>query len=68
MSPSKVSNSSGLRIEGAKEVLDLAELVLRQGFGGKEVDGAAPRVFQHGLHDGYVVAHALAGGARRWKS
>ena len=38
-----------------------SELVLRQRFGGKEVQRGGTRVLEHGAHHGHVVADALAG-------
>ena len=46
------------------EVVQLAELVLRERLGGKEVERAGAAVVQNGVEDGQVVAERLAAGGR----
>ena len=52
--------------ETADQALQLIDLVLRQGLGWEEVEGARFRVLKHGVEDRQVVAHRLAGRGRRY--
>lgn len=38
-------------------------MVLGEGLGGEEVEGAGLRVFKDGVEDGEIVAEGLAGGS-----
>ena len=46
------------------EIVELGELVLREGFGGEEIEGTSVGIFQNGIDDGQVVAERLTGGGR----
>ena len=49
-------------VEAGIEVVEFGELILRQGFGGEEVEGAGVGVFEDGVDDREVVAKGFAGG------
>ncbi len=52
------------QVSGANEGVGFGQLVVGQGFGGKEVEGAGGRPFQDTLQDGNGVAEGFAGGSR----
>ena len=56
-----VGERPDVRAEGLDEAVELGELVLGQGLGGEEVEGAGARVLQDRVEDGQVVAQGLPG-------
>ena len=53
------------RRQGARQLLELRQLILREGLRGEEIEGPRRGLAQEGLQDRQVVAERLAGGGRR---
>ena len=47
-------------VEALIQIVELGELILRQGFGGKKIERAGVGVGENGVEDGQVVAKSFA--------
>ena len=52
-------------VEARGQVVQLGKLILRERFGGEQVQRARVRIFQHRVQDRQVVAQRFSGGRRR---
>ena len=52
-------------VEALREIVEFGELVLRERFGGEEVERARIGIFEDGIQDGQVVAERFARGRGR---
>ncbi len=50
-------------VKARGEIVKFRELILRQGLGGKKIEGARIRIFENGIEYWQVVAKRLAGGS-----